>query len=147
MITKSDNNFFEFVEGTCYILLVDKTFAASGEAMKGQKFRGLNEIERVKEMAKTKLPKLGSCYFGGWTLFIVARESYRSKWQPEIFEKIWKAIAPQLAARGGHYQLDTEDYPWIEDIVRAYDLPQLDLTLYHHSEWEWGNSEGVDNEV
>lgn len=145
MIAKSDNNFFEFKHGTCYIFLVDKSLAASGEAMKGEKFRAPTEIEKAKQKTLTKPAQLGSCYFSSWSLFIVARENFRSKWQPEIFEKIWKAIVPQLAARGGHYQLDVEDYPWVEDIVRAYDLPQLDLTLYHHSEWEWGNSEGVDD--
>lgn len=135
MIKMSDNNFFTYTRGTIYICLTDKNCTLSGETMKQCNFRMPEQIKRAKKKMKINPPNLGSCYLDTFTLFIVARESYHSKWNESIFEQIWKSILPTLISKGCSWHLDIEDYPWVEKIVKKYDDEKLNLTLFHHCEW------------
>lgn len=135
MIIKSDSNFFDYTEGTKYIYLIDKKCALSGNTMKQCNYRSPDQIKRAKEKMKINPPNIGSCYLESFSLFIVARETYRSKWNEDTFEQIWKAIVPTLAAKNYCWHFNTEDYPWVEDIVKKYDRDDLNLILYHRCEW------------
>lgn len=135
MIYKSDNNFYEFKRGTKYICLIDKMGSISGATMKQCNFRAPEEVKVLKNKILEFNPSLGSCYKTFSHFFIVARNNYHCKWDINIFEQIWKSIVPLLAKQNYDWHLDVEDYPWIEEVVKKYDIPELKLTLYHHCEW------------
>ena len=144
MIQFSKNNFFEcsreeYAGKAVNIVLIDKRATITGELLKQYQYRCPQTLEALKEqLAETANLKLGSCFLKNHTLFIVAREDYRQKWQMDIFDKIWKALRNQLETKYTKIKFAEKDYPWIIQVLSKYDATSSsNIIVYERCGWEF----------
>lgn len=141
MVTISTENFFAWHDKPLYICLVDKRGCLSGEVMKQVDFRSPQATTVLRAKLHDKPANLGSCYFTGLEsapyLFIVARESYRHKYDEKTIRTILQAILPQLVSKGyTQLRFCAKDYPlWFEDVLKACDVPNANIILTAKCGW------------
>lgn len=140
-IITSDTNYFVWEGKPLYICLIDKKGCLSGDLMKQVEFRSPQAIEALKTKLRDNAPTIGSCYFTGLEsapyLFVVARESYRHKYDEQTVQIILQTIVPQLVSKGyTQLRFCLKDYPiWFEKVVRACDAPQANIILTTKCGW------------
>ena len=140
MVVHTDENFFKFYKNSLPIMLVDKTLAKSGNCAKNYYFRQPDHWDELVTKAKKNPLEIGSAVKTRWGAIIVGRNHYASKWDISTVEQIWKVLLPKFCDAADELHIDTEDYPWFAEIVERNDLPQANIVIHHHSEWEWGEN-------
>ena len=143
MITYSPKNFFEFTEDelcgkAVNVVLVDKKFSLSGELMKQYNYRLPQVIHKMKEQAAEQEIAVGNCFLKNGTLFIVARSNPLTKWNAEVFEKIWKGIRDSIAAKFAKIKFSDVDYPWIvQSLYKFENASSSNIIMYERCGWEF----------
>lgn len=138
MVTRTNENFFKYYKNSLPIMLVDKTIAKSGNCLKNFYFRQPDHWDALAAKAKERTVEIGNAVKTSWGIIVVARKHYASKWDITTVEQIWKALLPKFCDAGKELHIDIEDYPWFAEIIERNDLPQANIIIHNHSEWEWG---------
>lgn len=140
MVTHTNDNFFKYYPNAIRIFLVDKTFSKSGQCLKNFYYREPEHWDELAAKAKKFPLQIGSAIKTNWGVTIVARNHYASKWDAATVEQVWQGLLPILSNAANKLHIDIEDYPWLADIIEHNDLPQTNIVIHHHSEWEWGEN-------